>query len=77
MKAYQLLNLCKPFIEQLISFDLSVNDLKHIDMFNDYLRLLSDGEKQTYIVAHLSEQYNISERQVFRVIKKLEQNLYY
>ena len=52
-------------------FGLSVEDVRHIPMYEEYLSLRQDRLKTTHIIAHLAEKYYVSESTVKRVIKRL------
>ena len=48
------------------------DDVQYIELYNDYNRLLDEGEKVSYIVAVLAERYNVCERKVYTLIKRLQ-----
>lgn len=47
-------------------------NVQYIELYNDYNRLLDEGEKVSYIVAVLAERYNVCERKVYTLIKRLQ-----
>lgn len=47
-----------------------LEDYKHIEMFNKYQEMRDQGEKYVYIIATLSDEYNLSERTVSRIISR-------
>lgn len=49
-----------------------MEDVQYIELYNDYNRLLDEGEKVSYIVAVLAERYNVCERKVYTLIKWLQ-----
>lgn len=49
-----------------------MEDVQYIKLYNDYNRLLDEGEKVSYIVAVLAERYNVCERKVYTLIKRLQ-----
>lgn len=49
-----------------------MEDVQYIEPYNDYNRLLDEGEKVSYIVAVLAERYNVCERKVYTLIKRLQ-----
>ena len=49
-----------------------MEDVQYIDLFNEYLALVTQGEKVSYIVATLADKYNISERKVYDLIKRFK-----
>lgn len=40
----------------------------YLEMFSDYDRLIQEGHKKTYVVQYLSEQYELNERKIYRII---------
>lgn len=51
---------------------IRVEDVRYIELYNDYNRLLAAGEKVSYIVAVLAERYGVCERKVYTLIKRLQ-----
>lgn len=49
-----------------------MEDVQYIELYNDYNGLLDEGEKVSYIVAVLAERYNVCERKVYTLIKRLQ-----
>lgn len=49
-----------------------MEDVQYIELYNDYNRLLDEGEKVSYIVAVPAERYNVCERKVYTLIKRLQ-----
>lgn len=49
-----------------------MEEVQYIELYNDYNRLLDEGEKVSYIVAVLAERYNVCERKVYTLIKRLQ-----
>lgn len=49
-----------------------MEDVQYIELYNDYNRLLDEGERVSYIVAVLAERYNVCERKVYTLIKRLQ-----
>ena len=49
-----------------------MEDVQYIDLYKDFNRLLDEGEKVSYIVAVLAERYNVCERKVYTLIKRLQ-----
>ena len=49
-----------------------MEDVQYIELYNDYNRLLDEGEKVSYLVAVLAERYNVCERKVYTLIKRLQ-----
>ena len=70
MKAYELLILNKSLLQMMGDASLDVGDVKYIPVYQEYLRLSKEGHKKTYIMQYLSDEYNIAERTIYRIIDK-------
>ena len=71
MKVVEILELGRNFIELLQESCIKVEDVRFIGLYYDYIDLIRQGNKKSYAVIVLSQKYNISERQVYYIIKKL------
>lgn len=67
----ELLNLNERYFQLLNDNGVRIEDVQYLDLYRDYKRLSADGLKQSYIVAHLSDEYDIPERTIYRVIARL------
>lgn len=67
----ELLYLNERYFQLLHENGVRIEDVQYLDMYRDYKRLSADGLKQSYIVAHLSTEYDIPERTIYRVIARL------
>lgn len=48
------------------------DDVQYIELYNEYNKLQTNGEKVSYIVATLSLRYGISERKVYDLTKRFK-----
>lgn len=67
----ELLYLNERYFQLLHENGVRIEDVQYLEMYRDYKRLSADGLKQSYIVAHLSAEYDIPERSIYRVIARL------
>ena len=65
------LNLCQ--VKAMSKFGLSVDDARHLPMYEEYLSLLRDGVPKERIYQHFRGKYHVSESTVKRVVKRLSQ----
>lgn len=75
MTAYELLSMNALALKAMCDKSLRVSDIKHLELYKDYLRMMREGHKKTYIMQYLSDEYNISERMVYNVIEKFSSNV--
>jgi hypothetical protein len=72
MKVIELLKLNRELLTVCRSAGIRLDDVRYIELYNEYSRLLADGEKITYIVAALSDKYGVCERTVYDLIRRLK-----
>ena len=68
----EILKLNKGMLKTCRKVGIRMEDVQYIELYNDYNRLLDEGEKVSYIVAVLAERYNVCERKVYTLIKRLQ-----
>lgn len=72
MKVIEILNLNKELLKKFQTAGIRMEDVEYIDLFNEYLALVTQGEKVSYIVATLADKYAVSERKVYDLIKRFK-----
>lgn len=74
MKVYEFLSLHKEFLKMLQKFGISLDDGKWVELYHEYKKMKDMDHKMVYIVAFLSEKYEICERKVYKIIKSMERD---
>lgn len=72
MTNYEALKLFGGVIDTLERAGARVSDYKYLRLFEDYAEAVGRGEKVSYVVAILADRYNVSERTVYDVVKRLQ-----
>lgn len=72
MKVIEILNFNKELLKKFQTAGIRMDDVQYIDLFNEYMALVAQGEKISYIVASLAAKYTISERKVYNLIKRFK-----
>lgn len=72
MKMIEILNFNRELLKRLHEVGIRLEDARHIDLYTDYIHLLNQGEKVSYVVAMLSEKYLVSERKIYTLIKRFQ-----
>lgn len=72
MKVIEILNFNKELLKKFQTAGIRMDDVQYIDLYNEYLALVTQGEKVSYIVATLADKYTISERKVYDLIKRFK-----
>ena len=70
-RAIDLVRFCRELMKRLSKNEIKVNDYKHVDMCDDYCKLVANGHKKEYVIAVLREKYGVSESTLRRVLKRL------
>ena len=70
MRTIDILLINRELIERLHKFGIKADDCRYVRLFQEFERLKDRGEKVTYIVAALSEKYDISERKIYKIVRK-------
>ena len=73
MKVIEILQINKISLETLQKACIKMSDVQYIDLYNDYCKMVRSGEKKSYIVAVLMDRYNVSERQVYYILKRFSE----
>ena len=72
MKIIEVLKFNRELIKRLKIAGIRLEDEEFVDLYTDYTTLLNRGEKVSYIIARLSEKYEVSERKVYMLIKRFQ-----
>lgn len=75
MKVIELLPTIASVLKAVTEFGINVKDYKYIEMYDEYYKMRKSGLKYWYVVYALSEKYKISERQVIRIIRRLDKDV--
>ena len=71
MFAVDLIKISRVTLELLSKSDIRIDDWRYLELYDRYKSMIEEGNKVSYVVALLSEEYGISEASVYRVIKRL------
>ena len=77
MKVYELLRFNKELLKRFHQVGIKPEDYKYIELHREYKELLTNGDKVTYIVLVLAEKYSVSERQIYNIVSKFNQDIDY
>lgn len=70
MRVIEMVRFSKEMLERMSRNGIRTEDWKDVELFGEYERLTSSGEKSTWVVGHLSEKYGRSERTIHRIVRK-------
>ena len=68
MKVYELVKIAREMMKTLHDSCVKMGDYQFLDLYEKYVEMLALGEKTSYIVAVLAEEYCICERKVYYLL---------
>ena len=74
MKVVEILKMGRIWLEMLQKSCIKIEDVRYLEMYEHYMKMVEDGCKKSYIIATLVELYHVSERQVYYIIKKFSKD---
>ena len=75
VSGYMLLKLNLNQVKIMSKCGLSVDDVRHVPMYEEYLSLRREGVPKERIYQYFRNQYNVSESTVKRVTKRFSQRV--
>ena len=72
MTIIEILNLNKDLLKTFQKVGIRLDDVQYIDLYNEYRKMVADGEKVSYIVATLASKCDVSERKVYDLIRRFK-----
>ena len=72
MKVYEILEFNRELLERLGRAGIRLDDVRYVDLYADYRRMVGDGCKVTYVMAFLSRKYGVCERKAYSLVKRLK-----
>lgn len=75
MKAIDILQTAESICTILAKNNIEAKDVRYIDLYRDWVRMKNEGHKYSFIVYYLSQQYDVSERSINRIVHRLEKDI--
>lgn len=72
MTIFDVLKFNRELLNRIRQIGIRLEDTDYIDLFADFNKMVSNGEKVSYAVACLATNYHISERKVYSLIKRFQ-----
>lgn len=70
MTVYDLIKVYEGPMNVLNEANINLTDVRYVDLYQEFLRMKSEGHKLTYIVAFLMDEYSVGQATIYRVIDK-------
>ena len=72
MKRGDLILFNKELLQRLKEAGVRMDDYRYCDMYLDYVKMTHEGLSRKAVVLTLAETYDISDRQVYNIIRHME-----
>ena len=75
MTHYELLKSTESALKMMQANDVCIDNVRHIEVYEQLRRMEREGHKKTFIIAYLCEQYGVSEATLYRVASRMSRNV--
>lgn len=74
MTLFEILDFNRNMVGIMKEVGVKEDDYRYFPLYEEYRRMVRNGDKVTYIVAVLAERYHVSERKVYSLIRRYKTN---
>lgn len=75
MTRYEILKMNEQLFQLLRDNNIDTKDIQYIPMVEDFRKMKSKKHKVAYIVYYLSGKYNITERGVYKIVRRFGERI--
>ena len=75
MEAIEIVKISRSLLETMSKVGIKATDHKHIEMFDEYMKMRRSGYKVAYIEAVLSDKFRLSPRTISRIVSRLKRHV--
>lgn len=72
MTNYDILKMNERLFSIMLDNKINPNDIRYLAIYDKFLDMKSKGHKVGYIVVHLATEHNMTERGIYKIIKRFE-----
>ena len=75
MTNYELLIVNRSMVEVLLANHININDVQNLQIYEQFMEMKKQGHKVTYITVFLAHKYGITDRGIYKIIKRLSRSV--
>lgn len=75
MTKYEIVKAHSAFFKMLLENGIDPKEVQYLDMVEEYRELKARKHKVCYIVSLLSEKHHLTERAVYKIVKRFNQRI--
>lgn len=75
MTIYDIIKMNESLIKVLNKNGVNTKDLQYLPMVDEFMQMKANKHKVAYIVCYLSTKYNITERAVYKIVRRFGEKI--
>ena len=75
MTNYELLIVNRSMVEVLLANHININDVQNLQIYEQFMEMKKQGPKVTYITVFLAHKYGMTDRGIYKIIKRLSRSV--
>lgn len=75
MTNYELLIMNRSMVEVLLANHININDVQNLQIYEQFMEMKKQGHKVTYITVFLAHKYGMTNRGIYKIIKRLSRSV--
>lgn len=75
MTTYELLKTNENMLRLIVENRIAISDVTHLQIYAQYKKMKEEGHKVGYITIHLADKYGMTDRGIYKVIKRLSKKV--
>lgn len=75
MTNYELLIMNRSMVEVLLANHININDVQNLQIYEQVMEMKKQGHKVTYITVFLAHKYGMTDRGIYKIIKRLSRSV--
>lgn len=75
MTNYELLIMNRSMVEVLLANHININDIQNLQIYEQFMEMKKQGHKVTYITVFLAHKYGMTDRGIYKIIKRLSRSV--
>lgn len=70
MTRYEIIKMNEQLFKLMKKNSIDIGDVQYLALFEEYKRMKAKKHKVSYIVCFLSDKYDVTERGIYKIIKR-------
>ncbi len=75
MTTYQLLRANESLLRIITDNKINITDVTHLEIYTQFEKMKEAGHKVGYIAIHLADKHGMTDRAIYKIIKRLKKKI--